>query len=99
MFAAMSAALAAALAAAALAAAVCAADLDFALGLQLVGAVGDDLLTGAYAAGEDGRRPLAQNDLHGQHLNGLVGLDGVNVRPLRSVLNRGGGPRWRPPAR
>src|SRR5258708_4234761 len=66
-------------------------DLDLALRRQLVGPVGDDLLTGLHTAGEHGRRPLGQCDLNGPHLHTLVGVDDIDVRPLRTVLYGSGG--------
>src|SRR5260221_4072901 len=62
------------------------ADLDLALRPQLVCALGDDLLAGLNTAGQDGRRPLAQRDLHLPHLDALVGVDDVDIRP-RAMLN------------
>src|SRR5207244_3168112 len=48
-----------------------AADFHLAVRLELVGAVGDDVLAFVHA-GDDGGRPFAQDDLHHAHVRGLV---------------------------
>src|SRR5215813_8209778 len=62
-------------------------DLHLALWLQLVGAVDDDLLAGLETAAGHDVRPFAQRDRDRADVDALVGMDDVDVRPLRAVLH------------
>src|SRR5437762_14230183 len=64
------------------------ADLNLTLRLQLVGPFDHDLIAFVDAAAEDRCRSLAHGHLHGPHVDALVLLDDVDVRSLRSVLDR-----------